>query len=138
MPPFRPQPHVPVAGSVRAHDLHRLQKLRRRLAHRWQRRRGRLPWLFALALTALAAAVLLAVRLGAAALRALPRDPAEEAGVLLLFLVAFAVGVHLLLRFDRTRRRARAARIRLHHVERRLSSLASPDADGDDGGRRVG
>jgi hypothetical protein len=93
--------------------------------------------LLAAMLAGLSAAVTLAVRIGIATMHPmLPRAPASS-GTMLLFAAAFATGVAALWRFDRTRRRARGAAIRLAHVERRLASLADAPRDSERGGRPI-
>lgn len=61
---------------------------------------------------------------------------AEFISVATLLAGILSLAVYAIWRFDRTRRRARGARIRLLHVERRLASLQLA-SDSDTGERPV-
>ena len=123
MAPYRPRPHDPVPGSVRPHDAPRLRRLRERLARRWQRRQKRQVAYFAVACTALAGAIALSTHALSGPARGQPWAAFEVAGVVTLLAAVLALAVFALWRSDRIRRRARSARIRLQHVERRLAAL---------------
>lgn len=130
MSPYRPTPHRPMPGSVRPQDAPRLQRLRARLARRWQRRHRRQRWFLVLAIVALAIAVSLSVAFAVRPAKDATLRSLELAAVTTLLLGAIAGAVYSLWRFDRARRKARSAHIRLHHVERRLAALTGIDDGG--------
>lgn len=123
MATFRPRPHVPLPGSVRPQDSQRLIRLRTRLARRWQRRRRRQGAFLALAVLALAATVGLVVLFVVTPSERSAHRVLEQVAIGALFLLVLSIATYALWRFDRVRRRARAAHIRLLHVQRRLASL---------------
>lgn len=123
-------------GSVRPQEAPRLVRLRERLAGRWRRRRRR-QWLyFALAFVAFAVASSMGFDFLVAPGSVAMRQTIEGIVLATPLAGALSFGVYAVWRFDRTSRRARGARIRLHQVERRLASLRPPP-DGVDGERPV-
>jgi len=136
MPPFRPTPHRPVPGSVRPQDLPRLVRLRRSLARRWQRRQRRQLAYLALAFLAGAASFALVVGVVASPAWAEARTVFEHAALSALPAGVLLLGIYSLWRYDRSRRRARAAAIRYHHANQRIQAHVGA-ADGVDGERPV-
>jgi peptidoglycan/LPS O-acetylase OafA/YrhL len=124
MPRFRPRPHHPQPGSVRPQESQRLISLRTRLARRWQRRRRRQSAFLALALLALASTVLLMVLFVVTPTETSVHRVLERVTLGSLALLVLILAIYALWRYDRVRRRARSAQIRLLHVQRRLASLS--------------
>ncbi len=125
----RPSPHHPRPGSVRPQDAPRLLRLRTRLVGRWRRRQRRQLIYLTLAIAALAATATLVIAFFTTPAEGALHRSIELIALGALLASALTLAVYALWRFDRTRRRARGARIRLHHVEHRLASL-HPAADG--------
>jgi hypothetical protein len=123
-------------GSVRPQDAPRLIRLRERLAGRWRRRRRRQVVFLALAFVAFAVAVSMGFDFLLVPGSAATRQTIEGIVLATPLAGALSFGVYAIWRFDRTARRARGARIRLHQVERRLASLRPPP-DGVAGERPV-
>jgi hypothetical protein len=120
---FRPRPHEPVPGSVRSHDVPRLRRLRSRLARRWERRRKRHLGYLGVAFAALGGSMALGTHAFGRIALGVSRGALEIAAVVSTLAVVLPLAVYALWRSDPIRRRARSARIRLHHVERRLAAL---------------
>ena len=123
MPQFRIRPHQPLAGSVGAKDAARLLHLRTRVSRRWQRRRRRQIAYLSLALSALAATVVLLVLFVVTPADAGAHRVLEQVALGALFLVVLSIATFAIWRFDRVRRRARSAHIRLQQVRRRIAAL---------------
>jgi hypothetical protein len=123
MAPFRPRPHNPVPGSVRPQDARRLVRLRARLARRWQRRQKRQLAYFVVACAALAGAIALSTHALSSSAWGKTWAALEVAGVVTGLAGVLTLAMYALWRSDRIRRRARSARIRLQHVERRIAAF---------------
>lgn len=136
MPPVRPLPHRPVPGSVRPQDVPRLIRLRERLAGRWQRRQRRQLSYLALAFVALAAAISMGLDIFFMPGIVSSRRTVEIIALAGVLAGVFSFAVYAIWRFDRTRRRMRGVRIRLHQVQRRLASLQHA-LDGGTGERPI-
>lgn len=114
---------------MRPQDAPRLLRLRTRLVGRWRRRQRRQLIYLTLAIAALAATATLVIAFFTTPAEGALHRSIELIALGALLASALTLAVYALWRFDRTRRRARGARIRLHHVEHRLASL-HPAADG--------
>ena len=124
----RPSPHHPRPGSVRPQDAPRLLRLRTRPVGRWRRRQRRQLIYLTLAIAALAATATLVI-----AFFTTPAEGALHRSIELIALGALlpapSRSPSMPCGASTAHGGARAARIRLHHVEHRLASL-HPAADG--------
>lgn len=131
MPQLRISPHQPLPGSVDARNAARLLRVRTRVSRRWQRRRRRQRVFLAFALLTLAATVVLLVLFVVTPADAGAHRVLERIAFGALLFMGLGVATFAIWRFDRIRRRARSAHIRLQQVRRRIAALPAHSAAAD-------